>query len=112
MEILEAHKNITQVWLRERTEANGHPVQWPTNLNFGLMKSNHGLWTGHCWNPSLKRKSDYLLLKSYGKHTQFSRKTPWKAESDIGKIYARMGFKAAMLPVGYIRHIGDGRHVS
>lgn len=112
MAILEKYPNITQVWLRDRNDANGHPVEWSENLSFGIMKSNHGLWTGHCWNPSLKRKADYDRIAPYGKHTQFMRKSPWKAESDIGKIYARMGYKAAMLPTPYIKHIGDGRHVS
>jgi hypothetical protein len=112
MDILEAHPKIMQVWLRDRSDANGHPVEWPSNLSFGIMKSNHGLWTGLCWNPSLKRKSDYNLLKAYNNHTQFLRKRPWQAESDIGKMYARMGFKAAMLSVAAVKHIGNERHVS
>lgn len=111
-EILEQHKTIGQVWLRERNEANGHPVQWLDNHAFGIMKTNHGLWTGLCFNPSLKRKADYDLITSYGRHAQFLRKAPWKAESTIGKLYNSLGFKAAMLPHGYIKHIGDQRHVS
>ena len=112
MAILEKNPKILQVWLRERTEANGHPIYWPSEVEWGIMKTNHGLWTGCCWNPSLKRKSDYNLLKAYGKHTQFNRKVPWKAESTIGQIYMKLGFKAAILPEGYIKHIGDLRHVS
>jgi len=112
MAILDIHPKIGQVWLRERDDANGHPVEWPVNLDFGIMKTNHGLWTGLCFNPSLKRLSDYKLIRSYGRHTQFSRKAPWRSESVIGQVYNRLGFKAAMLPQGYIKHIGNERHVS
>lgn len=112
MKILEVEPKIMQVWLREKEDTNGHPVYWQTDKPYGIMKTNHGLWTGLCWNPSLKRKADYETLGSYGRHTQFLRKRPWQAESDIGKIYQRMGFKAAILPQGYIKHIGNDRHVS
>jgi hypothetical protein len=75
------------------------------------MKTNHGLWTGLCFNPSLKRLEDYKAIAPFGKWTQFSRKKPWEAESTIGRIFASRGFKAAILPHGYIRHIGEQRHV-
>lgn len=111
MEILEEDKSFLQVWLRERDQANGHPILWQPHGRYGIMKTNHGLWTGCCWNPSLKRKSDYERIKSYGKHTQFSRKQPWRAESVIGQLYQKLGYKAAILPNGAIRHIGENRHV-
>lgn len=112
MAILEAHPKIMQVWLREKEDTNKHPIEWPLNYDFGIMKTNNGLWAGTCFNPSLKRKSDYDLIKAYGKHTQFSRKVPWKAEAAISQLYHRLGFKAAILPQGYIKHIGNERHVS
>lgn len=111
MAILEAHPKIMQVWLREKEDTNQHPIIWPSNYDFGIMKSDNGIWAGTCFNPSLKRKADYDLIKSYGKHTQFSRKTPWKAEAAISQLYHRLGFKAAILKQGYIRHIGWDRHV-
>lgn len=111
MFILEKHEKIMQVWLREKEDTNQHPVDWSSNLDFGIMKTNNGLWAGTCFNPSLKRKSDYDLIKSYGKHTQFSFKTPWKSEAAISQLYYRLGFKAAILPHGYIKHIGWERHV-
>jgi hypothetical protein len=112
MAILEAHEKIGHVWLREKEDTNQHPVEWPANLDFGILKSNHGMWAGFCFNPGLKRLSDYKLVKSYGKHTQFSRKAPWKSEAAISQLYNRLGYKAAILPQGYIRHIGWERHVS
>lgn len=111
MEILEANPKIMQVWLREKEDTNQHPVIYTAGQGFGVMASNNGLWAGTCFNPSLKRKSDYDLVKSYGKHTQFSFKTPWKSEAAISQLYHRLGFKAAILLQGYIKHIGYGRHV-
>lgn len=111
MEILEEDSSFLQVWLRDRNEANGHPILWQPHGRYGIMKTNHGLWTGCCWNPSLKRKSDYDRIKSFGKYTQFSRKQPWKAESVIGQLYQRLGYKAAILNKAAIRHIGENRHV-
>lgn len=112
MKILEADPKISMVWLRELKDTNQHPVIFMKE--FGIMKTNHnGLWGGFCFNPGLRRKADYDLLKSYGKHTQFNRKQPWKSESVISQIYAKLGFRAAILinPDGYVRHIGENRHV-
>lgn len=112
MYILEKHPKIIQVWLREKEDTNQHPVSWPANLHFGLMSRNNGVWAGYSFNPSVKRLSDYKLIKSFGKHTQFNRKVPWKSEAAIAQLYHRLGFQAAILPQGYIRHIGWERHVS
>jgi hypothetical protein len=112
MAILEEHPKIMQVWLREKEDTNQHPVIYTAGQNYGIMASNNGLWAGTCFNPSLKRKADYDLIKSYGKHTQFSQKQPWKAEAAISQLYNRLGFKAAILLQGYIKHIGYNRHVS
>lgn len=112
MKILEKHPKIMQVWLREKQDTNQHPIIYSTNHDFGIMATNNGLWAGTCFNPSLKRKADYDLIKSYGKWTQFERKRPWKAEAAISQKYHQLGFKAAILPVGYIKHLGDDRHVS
>jgi hypothetical protein len=111
MAILETEPKIMQVWLREKEDTNQHPVIWHPGKSYGVMATNNGLWAGTCFNPSLKRKADYDLVKSYGKHTQFMRKAPWKAEAAISQLYHRLGFKAAILPQGYIKHIGWDRHV-
>lgn len=112
MEILENNPKIMQVWLREKEDTNQHPVIYTPGKPYGIMASNNGLWAGTCFNPSLKRKADYTLIKSYGKHTQFDKRRPWKAEAAISQLYNRLGFKAAILLQGYIRHIGWERHVS
>ncbi len=112
MQILEAEEKIMQVWLREKEDTNQHPIIYTAGKPYGIMASNNGLWAGTCFNPSLKRKKDYDLIKSYGKHTQFLRKQPWKSEAAISQLYNRLGFKAAILLKGYIRHIGYNRHVN
>lgn len=112
MSILEAHDKTGMVWLRELRDTNQHPVIF--GEDFGIMKTNHnGLWGGFCFNPGLRRKDDYDLIKSYGKHVQFNRRQPWKSESVISQLYAKLGFRAAILinPDGYVKHIGQNRHV-
>lgn len=112
MEILESDPKIMQVWLREKEDTNQHPIIYSPGKPYGIMASNNGLWAGTCFNPSLKRKCDYDQIKSYGKWTQFNRNQPWKAEAAISQLYNKLGFKAAILLQGYIKHIGWDRHVS
>lgn len=111
MEILESDPKIMQVWLREKEDTNQHPILYLPGKPYGIMATNNGLWAGTCFNPSLKRKKDYDQIKSYGRHTQFNRKQPWKSEAAISQLYHRLGFKAAILNHGAIKHIGWDRHV-
>ena len=110
--ILEKHPKIIQVWLREKEDTNQHPVSWPTNFDFGLLSRSNGVWAGFSFNPGVKRKADYDLIKSFGKHTQFLRHQPWKSEAEIAQLYHRLGFQAAITKQGYLRHIGGNRHVT
>lgn len=110
MAILEADPMISMVWIREKEDTNQHPIIW--EKDYGIMKTNHnGLWSGFCFNPGLRRLSDYKRLGAYNNHTQFSRTKPWLAEAAISKLYAAAGFRAAILKQGYVKHIGEGRHV-
>jgi hypothetical protein len=110
MAILELDPMISMVWIREKEDTNQHPIIW--QQDHGIMKTNHnGLWSGFCFNPGLRRLSDYKRFGAYGNHTQFSRVKPWAAEADISKLYAAGGFRAAILKTGYVKHIGEGRHV-
>lgn len=108
MEVMQ-DKTIAQVWLRDRAEVNAHPIQW--GPSYGILKPDNGLWSGIGFNPSLKRLSDYRLIGSYGKYTEFQRHRPWKSESAISQVYHRLGFRGAILPEAYMRHIGQDRHV-
>jgi hypothetical protein len=109
--VLEKEPMISMVWLREKEDTNQHPIIWQEE--YGIMKTNHnGLWSGFCFNPGLRRLSDYKRFGAYGNHTQFNRKKPWLAEATISKLYSAAGYRAAILKQGYVKHLGDGRHVS
>ena len=107
--ILQAEPKILQVWLQPLEENNVHPIKW--GKDYGVLGAGK-LWSGIRFNPALKRKSDYDLIAPFGQHTVFNPAKPWKAEADIAKVYTALGFKAAILPGRYIKHIGDGRHVN
>lgn len=110
MAVMEKESMISMVWLREKEDTNEHPIIWQEE--YGIMKTNHnGLWGGFCFNPGLRRLSDYKRFGAYGNYTQFNRKKPWLAEAAISKLYSAAGYRAAILKQGYVRHIGDNRHV-
>lgn len=109
--VLEKEPMISMVWIRDKEDTNQHPIIWQEE--YGIMKTNHnGLWGGFCFNPGLRRLSDYKRFGSYGRHTQFSRKKPWLAEAAVSKLYSAAGYRAAILKQGYVKHLGEGRHVS
>jgi hypothetical protein len=109
MEILESEPKVMQVWLIHPEAHNQHPIVWGDK--YGIMKAGNGVYSGIRFNPSLKRKADYDLIAPFSKHTTFDPAKAWKSEATIAKVYTNLGFKAAILPDVYIKHIGAGRHV-
>lgn len=108
--------NILQVWLQPLEENNQHPIKWgfvPSSGlgNYGILSTSGGVWSGTRFNPALKRKADYDLIAPFSQHTSWDPAKPWKSESDISKVYHKLGFKGAILPKQYIKHIGENRHV-
>ena len=100
LEILEKYPKILQVWLREHNDTNGHPIVKLPEFDFETM-AIWGDWGGFSWNPGLRRLSDYEKIgSSYSK---------FGTEVSISKEYSNLGFKAAILPEGYVKHIGWGR---
>lgn len=113
LSILEDKRNekIIQVWIRGAHDTNGHPTM-QAGEGYRILKTNHqGLWNGFSFNPGLKRLSDYKSIGKYSNHVQFDPKRPWNAEAGIGKLYFRLGYRAAATVQGYVKHIGNGRHV-
>ena len=105
-DILEKHPDCINFWLREPQDTNGHPHR------NGILKNNYnGQWGGFTFNPTLKRVSDYKRIGSYSKHTVFNRERPWESESKISMLYRRMGYNARIGEKGFVRHLGDNRHV-
>jgi len=119
MAILEADPKILTVWLRGGNDTNGHPVEmnksyaiYDTELqnkitDYYLMSVNAlgGNWHGFTWNPGLRRKSDYEIVKPFG---QFIEPNDFAAltECRIGIKYFELGYRAAILPEKYCKHIG------
>ena len=120
LDILENDSKIMQVWIRAQNDRNGHPATGipritPNRTRYQMMSSEYrGQWSGHSFNPGLRRLSDYknTFPNGYSGVTEFNIKEPWKSEMEVGQVYKKAGFKAATLMNGYVKHLGNGRHVS
>ena len=108
--ILIAYPKIITVWLRDLADTNGHPTVIGEK-DFRYLSTAYN-WKGFTWNPGLRRLSDYKRIGSYGKHTSFNNRHPGISEFKIGQLYWRLNYKAAILKKGYVRHIGNNRHVN
>lgn len=106
LDILGREEKTLLVWLRGLYDTNGH------GHSGGYMDLGYqGLWHGFTFNPSLRRLSDYEILKPFSGITSFNKMKPYESEIAIGVKYHLLGFRAAILPDKYVGHIGDGRHV-
>lgn len=99
--ILEKYSKIVLVNIRQ--DVNGHPVEKYNEELKVMCYDYYGIWNGFTWNPSLRRLSDYLLVKPYSS-------LGWETECSLK--YKELGFRAAILEDKYIEHIGAGRHIS
>lgn len=120
--VLDANPKCLQVQVRAITDTQRHPVEPETHCDGGvewrrLALEHHfeGVWHGFSFNPGLRRLGDYVSIGGYGVHTTFDPAKPDASESEIGKVYRARDFYTAILVdahgVGYVRHIGEGRHV-
>lgn len=110
LEYLQKNDKCIQLWLREITDTNSHPIEHVDGTM--RLKLNHNrTWNGFSFNPGLKRRRDYDLIRSYGQHTTFDPKRPWESEIKIGKLYAELGYWAGIGSQGYVRHIGNARGI-
>ena len=119
-EVLQANPKCLQVWIRPFDDMQGHPllphvyedagVRWQ-RLAFGYLN----VWHGFSWNPGLRRLADYVSIGGFGVHARFDPAKPLSSERRIGEVFRSRDFYAAALcdadGAGYVRHIGDGRHV-
>ncbi len=105
--ILKQHDKIIQVWLREHNDTNGHPLEIDGSLGLETFKINHnGLWSGFSFNPSVRRLYDYKRIGSYSQYTTFIPERPYESEVVINRLYRDLGYKATILPEGYVKHNG------
>ncbi len=104
-QLLEERNNIINVNLRVRFDGEKgsmHPISelmtTPSGLRYHEYMLNYlGAWHGFSWNPGLRRKSDYELIKPYKTYGE---------ESGVGRKYKELGYVAACLEKSYCKHIG------
>jgi len=74
-----------------------------------------GGWGHFSMNPGLRRLEDYhtLFNGSYNTVVTFENGDPLKGEFVLNAFYRERGYRLALAPrcEGYLRHIGDGRHI-
>jgi hypothetical protein len=119
--ILEENLDCIQVWLRALRDTMGHPINQHVYRTRGVrwrkLETGYNIeWHGFSFNPGLRRLLDYNAIGGYSKHADFDFVEPHKAEATISCLYKEKGFFAAILAdrwwgAGYVRHIGNGRHV-
>jgi hypothetical protein len=110
LEILLAYPEIMQVWIRDPSDTNGHPIHPKkhkiNDVEFKLVATNINGWSGFTWNPGLRRLSDYLKVAPFGNIApEYGKKAGYR-EMYIGQEYYKLGYRAVILPEGYCKHIG------
>jgi len=111
MKVLELNPRICLVWIRDMDYLQDHPVLPEQHYAYGQPYKILGdgeYWHGWSGAPGLRRLSDYKLIAPY---TQWSNKEDRLAvrECMIDNAFHRLGFISALLPEGYITHIGGER---
>lgn len=108
-EILEKYPEILQVLLGNY---NAHPVERLPEYPFETKVWNwREAWSGFSWNPGLRRKSDWNMIGSYGRHVGYGE-AGLGPECSLTSLYRDLGFRVACLPKVSVRHIGDTRSVA
>ena len=119
--ILEVDPSTILVSLRAWNNTSGHPLSYQSeDRTFGVLATDfNGIWHGFTFSPGLRRLSDYKRLGSFSRlplATPAVHRNPslgLQYEIEAGGFYYRLGYRAVILDEsGYVRHIGDGRHVS
>jgi Glycosyl transferase family 2/Galactosyltransferase len=105
-EILDRHPEVVAVTLRGDWN---HPlVSDPRFPGIQIAQPGwKGGWGGFCFNPGLRRKSDYQRIGTYGKHVGYGT-AGLGHEMELSKLYASLGYVLAALPDRCV-HIGGGR---
>lgn len=112
LEILLLEPKIMQVWIRALGDTNGHPIEpksyYAGNTEYKLVANNvdKGKWHGFTWNPGLRRMADYEIVGPFGRVTPDLK--AGEREMLIGLMFHKLKFRAAILPEGYVHHIGFG----
>jgi FkbM family methyltransferase len=124
LKVLRHNDSILQVWIRALDDTNTHPILdyllMAEEVPYRLLKWDHDggdtrIWHGFSFNPGLRRRRDYRLLGSFALLDPTRSKRGYEVEMAAAEFFRQRGFFAAILAdekgKGYVRHIGDGRHV-
>jgi hypothetical protein len=125
--ILQARSDCIVVRIQPLNELNEHPIATVEEvadsarykkLQFDFETNFHSerfVWHGFAFNPGLRRLDDYKRVAPYAKHVDSHTGSALRSEEALGKIFREMGFYAVVLTAnnehGYVRHIGEFRHV-
>lgn len=112
IKILNARPEVLNVWLRERNDTNGHPIepgyQQGGGIVFSYVALNFmGQWHGFTFNPSVWRVSDYKKLAPFS--AICGEGNMGTQEMNIGQWYHLFGYRGVIMREGYVRHIGWNR---
>lgn len=119
--ILEADPSILQVHLRRLGDIfpvgelsyTMHPSGGYALIEKGQVR--HYSWYGFSFNPGLRRFADYKALGSYSGQLLTPEYSGQHFENYIGVLYKDRGFRTAVSlgneGQGFVRHLGDTRHV-
>lgn len=121
--ILDTDPKLFTVWLRAHNDTKNHaiffhdPRSIPNTDDFYYLmddkRKTH--WCGFTWNPGLRRTSDCMIFHPYNSLEVKKEKNGLKVlgEIDLSIYYQELGYRAAITsdPNGYVRHIGNKRHV-
>jgi len=104
-EILDRYPEIFTVSLRGR--AWNHPLR---ESAYPFLIAEPGWsdgWGGMCFNPGLRRKSDYLKMGPYAQ----GGLNMWacQSEHELSRRYLKTGYRIADLGRPIIEHLGHGR---
>ena len=112
--LLDNNPNLLNVWIRDIDDTNLHPIEeqlyysngiyfWKLQLNY----NNH--WHGFTWNPTLMNHKivHKEILKVKEGSTKGVNEDGLMVEIEIGNNCKELGLKSAIIPGGYVRHIGE-----
>lgn len=109
-DILKSHPKISAVMCRE--EGQGHMYRSKDCPFLECRGIGFSHWGYYSFNPGLRRKQDVLdVVGQFQNVTIFDPKRPAKAEEAINAKFRDAGFRLAMTTKGYVKHLGDSRHV-
>lgn len=111
LDIIEQDKNIMCVWLREYKNfsviRNGHRINEKIINNKYRLLGTIGVWRGFTFNPALRRKKDYDIVKPYAKLDE-NCKYGGNVEKKLQIVYDKLNkiYAISLKESGYVKHIG------